>query len=119
MPSPTDTIARAGITCKGRELSDDLSEHIGTTRMILKTCSLICRHATTHHRYMEQDWRGGWDERLERRIELLEARIETLVAALPATDDGPFRVEFWGDPRGCTVKLYAPGLRDAIGVSIR
>jgi hypothetical protein len=106
-------------TNKGRELAFKLAPAIGTTRAITETCSLICRHATTHHRLQEQacngyqTYDGSWDEaasnRADAREEKIEARIRSLVQDLPATDDGPFGVVFQGDPRGCTVKITAPG----------
>lgn len=112
------------ITAKGRELAGKLNPAIGTTRDIERTCSLIARHATSHHGIAELLCNGGtyshethnvpddvrnariaWGEARE---DTLERRISDLVASLPQTDDGPWDVLFGGDPRGCTVKLTAP-----------
>lgn len=113
--------AHATITAKGRELADKLNPAIGTTREIERTCSLIARHATSHHGLQERLCNGGDDwlpddarhrqiERLEALDEALERRITALVETLPHTDDGPFGVKFGGDPRGCTVKITAPAM---------
>lgn len=112
------------ITAKGRELASKLNPAIGTTREIMEACSLIARHATTHHALSELLCNGGTystetrdvpddvrDRRIEwaeRRTDAIESRICDLVISLPNTDDGPFHARFSGDPRGVTVKLTAP-----------
>lgn len=111
------------ITAKGRELADKLNPAIGTTSEIARTCSLIARHATTHHGLQELICNGGTysgeydapddvrNRRLEwanARDEAIERRITELAESLPWTDDGPFGATFQGDPRGCTVLLTAP-----------
>jgi len=98
----------AVVTKKGRELAWKLNPAIGSTRKIDETCSLICRHATTHHWLQEVACNREMDRHEEVKEARIEARITYLVATLPATDDGPWRVEFQGDPRGVTVKLHAP-----------
>jgi hypothetical protein len=105
----TSTVTQAQVTSKGRELADKLAPAIGWTREIEQTCSLICRHATTHHAYMEAACNRQlttWDEE---RIEQLEARITWLVDYLPTTEEGPFVAYFQGDARGATVKIMVKG----------
>jgi hypothetical protein len=107
------------ITVRGRKLARKLNPAIGTTYAIEETCSLIARHAVTHHHLQEalcngfRDYRGNWDEKASARAEKqdaqLEARITRLVENLPHTDEGAITVKFGGDPRGCTVKLVMPG----------
>lgn len=105
----------AVITRRGRALAWKLNRYIGTTFAIEETCSLIARHAITYNRIQElwcdnerannhEPTRLYW----EKREADLEARITDLVADLPHTDDGPFRVVFEGDPRGSTVQLWHP-----------
>lgn len=103
------------ITKKGRELAWKLNPAIGTTSAIEETCSLIARHATTHHAYTEMGcnsppdgWEDRWTEMIDERLDQLEARITRLIEDLPHTDDGPFGPYFQHDPRGCTVGLTAP-----------
>lgn len=100
----------AQTTNRGRELARKLGPAIGTTWQINETCSLIARHARTHHRLMEiQCNDADLYEWAEKREEQIERRISELVADLPHTDEGPIRVKFSGDPRGATVKLVMPG----------
>lgn len=103
------------ITRRGRGLAWKLNPYIGTTTAIEETCSLIARHAITYNRIQEL-WCNSerannhtpTREYYEAREAWLEARITDLVADLPHTDDGPFRVEFQGDPRGSTVQIWLP-----------
>jgi hypothetical protein len=121
----SSTASSTRITAKGRELASKLNPAIGTTAEIERTCSLIARHATTHTQLAEILVNGGTYghetrnvpdsvrnariEWAEERTETIERRITGLVEDLPHTDDGPFGVTFQGDPRGCTVKITAPG----------
>jgi len=105
----------AQVTARGRFIATKLNPHMGTTRQIQETCSLIGRHAVTYSHIQELwcgservnnvDWLRNYYETREAR---LEARIADLVESLPHTDNGPVRVEFEGDPRGSTVKLTLP-----------
>jgi hypothetical protein len=104
------------ITKRGSELASRLNPYIGTTMEILETCSLIARSAVTHDR-IQETWTSvelsdRATERLERREAGIEHRISELVENLPATDDGPFKVTFEGDPRGYTVKIVTPDGRE-------
>lgn len=97
------------VTKKGREQAEKLSPQLGYTHRIFQICSLICRHATTHHRLMEIQCSVEMSEtqeaEVEAKVEWLEQRITELVGLLPETDDGELRPLFQGDPRGVTVKL--------------
>lgn len=99
----------AQITTKGRELAWKLNPAIGTTTAIEETCSLIARHATTHHAYAEAACNRPLSEWEEERAQWLEDHITRLIERLPETDAGPFGAYFQHDPRGCTVGLTAPG----------
>lgn len=107
MTTSTDTRS-AGITAKGRELADKLNPAIGTTTAIIRTCSLIARHATTHHHYCETACNRELSDWETARMDWLEARIARLIEDLPETDDGPFGAFFQHDPRGATVGLTTP-----------
>lgn len=111
------------VTNKGRELSLNLCPLIGTTNAIQATCSLIARHATTHHKLSECACNGGYGQDpgmlpedmcerqmddIDQRTEMLEKRITQLVESLPDTEDGPMRASFGGDPRGSTVQIIFP-----------
>lgn len=98
----------SAITHNGNSLAAKLNPAIGTTRQIREICSLICRHAATHHRLCEDDCNIGLDAYGRRRMTEIEERIEYLIARLPETDDGPFGSYFQHDPRGATVGLIAP-----------
>lgn len=116
----------ANITRNGEALAWKLNPAIGTTRAIKETCSLIFRHAKTHHALAEAECNGtpfiqgesaaafqvrqaAHERWVEKRQAEIEARITILVAKLPETDEGPIKVAFQGDPRGATVKLVMPG----------
>lgn len=115
----------ATITKRGRGLAWKLNPYIGTTWEIEETCSLIARHAITYSRIQEM-WcdneRANNHEPTRKRLEAqearLEARITDLVADLPHTDEGPFRVEFQGDPRGSTVQLWLPNTHRRSGYAV-
>jgi hypothetical protein len=112
-------------TNNGRKLALSLAPAIGVSPTITATCSLICRHAQTHHRIAENDCNGyadslgNWDElaaeRADRKRAQIEARITALVATLPLCGAPnlrkaryPLGVKFQGDPRGATVKITLP-----------
>ena len=106
-------------TKKGYALADKLGAHVGWTNGITETCSKLTRAASSYSTIQER-WccEEMTDERtaqLEKRETALEALIGSLVQDLPHTDDGPFVVQFSGDPRGHTVRLVAPDGRE-IGV---
>lgn len=111
-------------TNRGRLLARKLAPWIGSTHAIDATCSLIARHATTYARIQEAWCNEEMGERRTARLEAQESRLERrivdLVADLPATDDGPWRVRFDGDPRGFAVRICAPqhvGMYEGIGVA--
>ena len=100
------------ITKSGTFLADNLLPVLGRTSDIVKTCSLIARHAKSYARIQEiwcsvelSEYQQNYYEKRER---WLEQRIMSLVADLPHSDDGPWGVEFAGDPRGYCVKLFCP-----------
>lgn len=78
----------------------------------LEACSLICRHERTYttiqERWCNEEMSDATVDALEKREAKIEARI-TEVAAQLNTPTGPMRVNFQGDPRGCTVKLWVNG----------
>lgn len=116
-------------TKKGDELASKLNPAIGTTTAIRETCARICRNAATLHRLNEdacnghpaQDGRSGlawatvdklqakWEARVDRDTERTLARLESLVADLPHTDVGPFKLDAESDPRGCSVIIAPEG----------
>ncbi|HEX6052745.1 MAG TPA: hypothetical protein VFZ21_25945 [Gemmatimonadaceae bacterium] len=103
-------VTNCKITRRGHELNDLIAKFVGKTQRTLEICSLVARHATTHHRLQEiQCNREATAAELlqERNI---EARIRKLVADLPQRSRGnSIAVKFQGDPRGYTVKLVVPG----------
>jgi len=104
-------VTNCQITHRGHELNRLIAKFVGTTQRTLEICSLVARHATTHHRLQEiQCNRSASAGELlqEKRI---EDRIRRLVANLPRLPIGAITVEFSGDPRGFTVKLVVPGDR--------
>jgi hypothetical protein len=99
-------------TKAGTVLADNIMPVIGRTSAIVETCSLIARHANSYARIQEiwcsvelSEYQQKYYEQRER---WLENRIMSLVTDLPHSDDGPWSVEFSGDPRGYTVKLFCP-----------
>jgi len=100
------------VTSSGEKLASYLAPVLGYTHAISETCSLIARHAKTYARIQEMwcsvEMSDRETARVERQEEILERRIRDLVADLPHSDDGPFGVEFSGDPRGYTVRLFCP-----------
>jgi hypothetical protein len=112
------------VTKKGRELAEKLGPSIGISGEIVQTCSLICRHATTHNRLQVIHCNRGLSKAEERKEEQIEARIKALVEELPHVDGKPIVPKFGGDPRGFTVKLVMPdgrydtwgGAEDGFGV---
>lgn len=108
------------VTKKGLVLADKLGRYVGWAPGISETCSLICRHATTYDRiqvmWCNDEMSDARTARVEKREAQIEERIRHLVAMLPETDDGPFRVQFDGDPRGYTTRLLTPDGRE-IGVA--
>lgn len=96
------------ITAKGRELALKIAPAVPVNRITQETCSLICRHAATHHAYSELACNRELTAREAAKVDWLEARISALIESLPLTSAGPFGAFFQGDPRGCTVGLTAP-----------
>lgn len=106
------------VTQAGEEMARRLSPAIGTTREIREALSLVHRHGVTYSRIQEQWCDEAMSDRrtkaLEHREALLERRIRQLIESLPHADandrgnGGEWRVEFGGDPRGCTVKIIPP-----------
>lgn len=105
-------VTNCKITRRGRELNKLIAKFVGTTQRTLEICSLVARHATTHHRLQEiQCSREATAAELIHERQL-EDRIRKLVADLPQRSRGAsIGVEFSGDPRGYTVKLVVPGDR--------
>lgn len=101
----------AKITANGRELYRKLNHEIDMNAFdMMEITSLIARHAKTHHRLMELEcsgeynnpywkWSEKWQNDLEKRIQLNERRIVELAQQIDC------EVEFSGDPRGATVYL--------------
>lgn len=102
----------AVVTSSGDKLASYLAPVLGYTHAIRETCSLIARHAKTYARIQEMwcsvEMSDAETARVERQEFLIEQRIRSLVADLPHSDDGPWSVEFSGDPRGYTVRLTCP-----------
>lgn len=101
------------ITTKGRELAellvpalpDDVNMFDGGYRW---TCSRICRLATTYGRLQETACCRELTAGEQRREQTIEETIRRLVQThLPFVE----KVAFGGDPRGYTVRLYAPDRR--------
>jgi len=114
------------ITSKGRKLAHTLAPSIGVPSDIASHCSLLCRRAATLHRLYEEACNGderyrfdsiaSWQTDLERRTEVLERRIATLISELPHVDDQAIQPYFNGDPRGPSVLLVMPdGRTDDFG----
>lgn len=82
----------------------------------LNTLSKIIKHSITHHKLSEDYCNGPanhyyddhryeeWENNLMKRSNNLEKRITYLVSSIPG-----LTVEFQGDPRGYTVKLFYNG----------
>lgn len=106
----------AQVTTRGYDLACKLNPYIGSTYGIDQTCSLLHRHARTYDRIQEMWCNDEMSDRATARLEAqeakLEARIRSLVQDLPQPDDGPWQVQFSGDPRGYTVRLIAPTGRE-------
>ena len=124
------------ITQPGRTLANKLASSIGVSGHIVRTCSLLARHARTHHRLAEEEcngppdrfsgwtegakrtevicerrndkWQEAWAACLEKRIARCEGHIRYLVLQLPLVNGQPIEPVFSGDPRGATVKLRMP-----------
>lgn len=94
------------ITARGLRLWNDISGYLDPDPENLgpAACSLITRHARTHHRLAEMGCNGTLTATDERLGEYLEDRIRALAAQL-RINGRPVAVKFSGDPRGCTVKL--------------
>jgi hypothetical protein len=109
-------VDNATITRKGIDYAHKLNYQIGTTGRSQRVASLLHRHARTYDRIQELwcDWDMSDRQRvrLEAKEARLEARIRDLVGYLPEPDNGPWRVQFSGDPRGYTVRLIAPDGRE-------
>ncbi len=97
------------ITSRGSELASELSKHIRTTPSVLEICSLIARHARSHHRIQENQCNRELSERELIREIRIERRIQELVAQLPPTKSAKrVTAKFTGDPRGYTVRVVVP-----------
>ncbi len=116
-------------TYNGDALAGKLNPAIGTTREIRETCARICRAAATLHRLNEEACNGhpaqsgtsglawervdqlqaAWDVRVEAQTEQVIRRLESLVADLPHTDLGPFKLQAEEDPRGCSLIIVPDG----------
>lgn len=115
------------VTMKGRELAGKLMPSMDITPAILKTCSLICKAATSYKRIQEAKCNGHpacSDPRLpietvtrlqaeheawcDRREAQLERVLQRHVDSLPLVDGLAVGLVFQGDPRGATVKLRMP-----------
>ena len=109
------------ITKKGLELSLSLSR-LGAkiSDADVKTCSRICRLATTYCGVQKElcsgprwtwnvntswVWSEEWQQGLEKRDAQLEEAIRKHCANLPEINGQPVGVSFDGDPRGSTVCL--------------
>lgn len=109
------------ITKKGKELTTILWGSIPVenrkVRAIEEVCSLICRHATTHQRLMEDACNLEIDTR---KVGNIEGRIVQLVKwHLKELTGLDIRIKFSCDPRGYTVKLVMPdghGGEEGLGV---
>lgn len=101
-------------TLKGYKLAEKIKSNN------VEVCSLIARHAKTHHKLSEDECNGHpamgnplvdirtankLQERfakwIDKRNAQIESRIRTLALQLPEVKS----VNFSGDPRGATVKL--------------
>ena len=106
------------ITGKGRVLADNA--HVGDNRVVLETCSRICRAAASYLRVQEDVCNGhpanssptlpietvhrlqkAWEKQTNKRNEQLSKLIAKLALTLP----GAKGVNLGGDPRGCTVEI--------------
>lgn len=100
------------VTNNGRKLADKLGAYVGWTSNITLTCSEITRaarsYSTIQERWCSEEMSDATTERLVKREEKLEAKLDALVQDLPHTADGPFTLVLQGDPRGHTVKLVTP-----------
>lgn len=99
------------VTENGRKLAREISNWIEIAHDTSVICSLIARHARTHHRYMEIDCNEGLTAEQARKVDRIEARIRELVSYLPKSKvkGAGLSVKFSGDPRGYTVKIVIPG----------
>lgn len=109
-------IENATITMRGRLLADVLRRHNSSWSDALfydKACSLLLRHAATHERIQESICSDELTEPQEQarsaREQLLEDRIRAIAESMSLT------VEFSGDPRGFTVKLFGVGTHNTWG----
>lgn len=100
------------ITAPGSQLAWKLNPYIGTTAAIAETCSLLTRHGKTldgiQVRWCNDEMSDRATAALEAREKRIEDRMRDLTDMLPHTDDGPWRIQFDGDPRGFTSRLIAP-----------
>lgn len=103
----------AKMTNRGIEFANEISSYVRAKIDIEVTrgevCSLIARHAKTHHNYAETECNRELRPSERRKVEQIETRIRALVAQLETHDGQPVGVKFTGDPRGYTVKLVIPG----------
>lgn len=110
-------VTNCKITRRGHELNKLIDKFVGTTQRTLEICSLVARHATTHHRLQEIQCNREATAAELLREKHIEDRIRKLVADLPkakvqltrGSTVASIGVEFSGDPRGFTVKLVVPG----------
>jgi hypothetical protein len=107
-------------TERGDRFASKLNPYVGTTYQIRQTCARIHRLAVTYERIQEAwccdertaDPESRYTKNLERRELGIMNKIMDHVRDLPEPDDGPWRVQFDGDPRGYTVRLIAPDGRE-------
>jgi len=97
------------ITSKGHKLANDLKV-FGITQHVLEVCSLLARHAVTHHRLQEIQCNREATAAELLQEKHIERRIVELVSELPEAPTGKATVKFSGDPRGYTVKIVIPGM---------
>lgn len=101
------------MTNRGIKFANEISSFV-RAKLDLKVtrgelCSLIARHAKTHHNYAEAECNRELTAWEVRKVAQVEARIRALVSQLETHDGQPVTVRFNGDPRGYTVKLVIPG----------
>jgi hypothetical protein len=89
-------------------LAGRLCEWIGMTPGITVTCLQMVVAAREHTDWQLACLNRELNQAEEAREEEISRLLDQLAGQLPETDDGPWRVDLSGDPRGCTVTLMAP-----------
>lgn len=92
----------------GAALADDLNPWIGSTTAITMTCQRMVKIAREHADWMIIECNRPTTAMEDERLQEVQAQLDSLARDLPAPDDGPWRLELEGDPRGATVRLLAP-----------